>query len=111
MENMRKTLFLILVLCAKSAHADYTPSKEDCEMNADISSYTITISAYCGYERSSRYEHLLEINNKQCIELYGEPLTANASMAAIHSVKAEMAETGKNSACVRAYSEYRVFFE
>jgi|GEM_PF-6505628 len=108
---MRKTLLLMFVLWANAVSAQDVPDKNECEMNADLASYLITISAYCGYQRDSKYESILAEISKQCISLYGEPLTANASMAAIHSVKAEMADTGRSAACLRAYSEYREFFD
>ena len=102
---------LVLGCWAGMIFAQQPLSRYDCEANADLAAYLITISASCGYERDSKYENLLNSNSKQCIASYGEPLVANASMAGIHAVKAEMQKVGRSSVCLNAYDEYREFFK
>ncbi|MGR3977584.1 hypothetical protein FW754_07855 [Acinetobacter sp. 1207_04] len=90
------------------------PSLEDCKDNADTVGYMITIKAQCNLDFEDKDNELVKIINKlskKCIAQYGEKSMANATRAGIFSAKEELEETGRNSTCYRALTEYPGLFD
>ena len=89
------------------------PSLEDCKDNADTLGYMITIKVQCNLGNDDSGNELVQLINKvskKCIARYGEKSMANATRAGIFSAKEEFEETGRNSTCYRALTEYSKLF-
>lgn len=112
--NHLKTFFLTLLLVSStSAFAQSKTAKpqlDECKDNADMLGYALTIENICKVKMNDRYKAYMQELNKQCIAAHGEKKIANATTIGIMSVKAEIDETGRHSACIRALGEYEDMF-
>ncbi|WP_445406167.1 hypothetical protein [Acinetobacter seifertii] len=112
--NYLKTFILTLVLLGSTSGFAQAktekPQLEECEDNGDMLGYALAIENICIVKLNERYESYLQKLNKQCIAAYGGKKIANATKIGIMSVKAEMEETGRNSTCLRALSDYKDLF-
>ncbi|WP_162626631.1 hypothetical protein [Acinetobacter sp. CFCC 10889] len=113
--KLKAILTFILSMVVVNAWAvDWdNPSIDDCESNADLIGYMITIKSVCNLETESDNNSFVETMNevsKKCIAQYGEKPMANAMRMGIFSVKGEVEEVGRNATCYRALDEYSGLF-
>lgn len=101
-------IFVVSILAISTAKAE---TKSECEANADFFGYATTLSAVCGYESSEKYSNAISQINKECVANFGNKFVFNASMAAVHEVKAKISEQGRNSVCADAHKELNWYFE
>ena len=108
------TFILSMVMVNASAVDWDNPSFDDCESNADLIGYMITIKSVCDLQTEGDDNSLVEMMNevsKKCIAQYGEKPMANAMRMGIFSAKGEVEETGRNATCYRALDEYAGLFD
>ncbi len=101
-------IFVVYILYISAAKAE---TKTECENNGSLYGYATTISIMCSYEVGEKQSQLTSKISKSCNAQYGNKLVFNASMAAIHKVKARISEQGRNSVCADAYQELSWYFQ
>lgn len=106
-----KLIVKVLLISFLSISAVKAETKNECIDNADLYGYTTTIAVVCSYEINEKYSQLISEINRSCNAQYGNKLAFNASMAGIHSAKAQITENGRNNTCRSAYEEYKILFE
>lgn len=101
-------LCIISLLFAPFANAE---TKNECIDNSDFLGYSTTIASICGYEPNKKFSEATALISKECVATYGNKLVFNATMAAVHEVKAKIAEQGRSKVCADVYKELDWYFE
>lgn len=80
---------------------------EFCEDNADMFGYLMTASNACGYEINNGWMSHYTDTNKKCINKFGDKKIYNATMAAIHEAKKDIASHERGDMCSGIYKAYK----
>lgn len=120
---MKKTVLCFLVLSvvtgvsfakekiASSQSSDsHLLNIEICEENANIFGYLLTVSNACGYEINNSPMNDFTETSKKCTNKFGNKKMYNATMAAVHEAKNDMANHERGEMCSDFYKENKDFF-